>query len=159
MGEVVKRNSRKQDLLYAFLLPSLQMFPAVISTKLEAAIEREEERKRQMRLAEQGKGRPGGKKAGKSASEFELLLNEYSKIEAEEIAVGAFPPLTLSQPLTEMQPSTSIAFRGKILLRHEASPSWGADRSHEDKQRSFLHVCVYLRLWRTNILKTWKTNT
>lgn len=64
-----------------------QMFPAVISTKLEAAIEREEDRRRQKLQAEKGKGRTEDKK-GRSASEFEVLLNEYSKIEATEIAVG-----------------------------------------------------------------------
>lgn len=63
------------------------MFPAVVSTKLEAAIEHEEERKRKIIQAEKGKGSAREKK-GTPASEFELLLNEYSKIEADEIAVG-----------------------------------------------------------------------
>lgn len=62
------------------------MFPAVISTKLEAAIQYEEERKRQTIQAEKGKLTEGNKK-GKRSSEFERLLNEYSKIEAAEIAV------------------------------------------------------------------------
>lgn len=64
------------------------MFPAVISTKLEAAIEHEEERKRQE--IEQRKNRMREEeqaKKGIPSSEFELLLNGYSKIEAEEITV------------------------------------------------------------------------
>lgn len=63
------------------------MFPAVISTKLEAAIQHEEERKRDRMRAEQGVGKAGVKQ-WKPPSEFELLLNEYSKIEADELAVG-----------------------------------------------------------------------
>lgn len=66
----------------------LKLFPAVISTKLEAAIERDEERKREKRIMAERGARPGGaEKKGKLASEFELLLNDYSKIEADEIAV------------------------------------------------------------------------
>lgn len=65
------------------------MFPAVISNKLEVAIEGEEARKRTE--IEQGKRRMRGAtqaKKGNISSEFELLLNEYSKIEAAEIAVS-----------------------------------------------------------------------
>lgn len=65
------------------------MFPAVVSIKLEAAIEIEEERKRK-RIQEEKGGEKAGDKKGKPASEFELLLNEYSKIEADEITVGAW---------------------------------------------------------------------
>lgn len=63
------------------------MFPAVVSSKLEAAIADEEERKRERVQAEQGKGRALGDKKGARLSEFETLLNEYSKIEADEITV------------------------------------------------------------------------
>lgn len=65
------------------------MFPAVISSKLEAAIACEEERRRRRVQAEQGKGEveTAGSKKRVRASEFEMLLNEYSKIEADEIAV------------------------------------------------------------------------
>lgn len=65
------------------------MFPAVISSKLKAAIANEEERQRKKIQAEQGKGQAEGEKKGTRLSEFEILLNEYSKIEADEIAVRA----------------------------------------------------------------------
>lgn len=65
-----------------------QMFPAVISTKLEAAIGHEEERKRkELEQRKKRMGEDGQAKKGVPSSEFELLLNEYSKLEAEEIAV------------------------------------------------------------------------
>lgn len=63
------------------------MFPAVISSKLEAAIANEEERKRKRVQAEHSKKKAVGDKKGTRLSEFETLLNEYSKIEADEIAV------------------------------------------------------------------------
>lgn len=64
-----------------------QMFPAVLSTKLEAAIRREEERKRLAAQAHSNKTNVVDN-TGKRASEFETLLNEYSKMEANEIAVS-----------------------------------------------------------------------
>lgn len=66
------------------------MFPAVISSKLEAAIACEEERRRKRIQAEQGIGEveTAGSKKRVRASEFEMLLNEYSKIEADEISVS-----------------------------------------------------------------------
>lgn len=65
-----------------------QMFPAVFSSKLEAAIAHEERRKRnKMIQAEQSKGEVEGAEKGDRASEFEMLLNEYSKIDADEITV------------------------------------------------------------------------
>ncbi|CAM9483745.1 unnamed protein product, partial [Ectocarpus fasciculatus] len=64
----------------------VSMFPAVVSSKLEAAIAREEIRKRKRIQAEKGKGEGLGEKKGPRVSEFEMLLNEYSKIEADEIA-------------------------------------------------------------------------
>lgn len=65
------------------------MFPAVLSSKLEAAIAHEEGRKRKKKTiqVEQGKGEVTGGKKGDRASEFEMLLNEYSKIDADEITV------------------------------------------------------------------------
>lgn len=64
------------------------MFPAVISSKLKAAIADEEERQRKKIQAEQGKGKAEEEKKGARLSEFEILLNEYSKIEADEIVVS-----------------------------------------------------------------------
>lgn len=63
------------------------MFPAVLSTKLEAAIQREEKRKRRAVQAERSSNKNVADNKGKRASEFEALLNEYSKMEADEIAV------------------------------------------------------------------------
>lgn len=58
-----------------------------MSTKLEAAIQREDERKREHRLRT-GQGFERGRdKKRKPASELEFLLNEYMKKEADEIAV------------------------------------------------------------------------
>lgn len=68
------------------------MFPAVISPKLEAAIAKDEERKRKKARAEQGKVEAVGSSKGARTSEFETLLNQYSKIEADEIAVSVFGP-------------------------------------------------------------------
>ncbi|CAM9215633.1 unnamed protein product, partial [Hapterophycus canaliculatus] len=66
----------------------VSMFPAVISSKLEAAIACEEECRRKRIQAEQGKAgvETAGSKKRVRASEFEMLSNEYSKIEADEIA-------------------------------------------------------------------------
>ncbi|CAM9843940.1 unnamed protein product [Ectocarpus sp. 6 AP-2014] len=64
----------------------VSMFPAVVSSKLEAAIAREEIRKRKRIQAEKGKGEGLGEKKGPRVSEFEMLLNEYANIEADEIA-------------------------------------------------------------------------
>lgn len=68
------------------------MFPAVLSSKLEGAIARDERRKRNKKIpgvTEQGKRGGGvtGAKGGHGASEFEMLLNKYSKIDADEITV------------------------------------------------------------------------
>lgn len=64
------------------------MFPAVLSTKLEAAIQREDKRKRLAAQAEDSTKTNVKDNKGKRASEFETLLNEYSKMEANEIAVS-----------------------------------------------------------------------
>lgn len=63
------------------------MFPAVVSSKLKAAIGREEESRRLRVQAEQGMGKVVGGREETRASEFEMLLNEYSKIEADTIKV------------------------------------------------------------------------
>lgn len=76
------------------------MFPAVVSSKLEAAIAREEIRKRKRIQAEKGKGEGLGEKKGPRVSEFEMLLNEYSKIEADEIAVRASGLAAVGAPVT-----------------------------------------------------------
>ncbi|CAM9163005.1 unnamed protein product [Choristocarpus tenellus] len=77
---------------YVFLVA---MFPAVVSTKLQVAIEKQLERERQEtrmknRAVVNGerevKGEPSVSMS-KHISEFELILNDYSKIEAEEIKV------------------------------------------------------------------------
>ena len=65
-----------------------QMIPAVLSTKLEAAIQREEERKRLAVQAERSNSKNVVDNKAKRTSEFETLLNEYSKMEADEIAVS-----------------------------------------------------------------------
>eukprot|EP00752_Nemacystus_decipiens_P004767 g4338.t2 len=66
----------------------VSMFPAVLSSKLEAAIAHEEGRKRKKMIqAENGREEvTEAAKNGDRASEFEMLLNEYSKIDADEIA-------------------------------------------------------------------------
>lgn len=88
----VRGLNRVLSLACHFLTLRPQMFPAVISTKLEAAIEREEERKR--KEIEQGKNtiiRKGTHaKKGTQLSELELLVNDYSRIEADEIAVRLY---------------------------------------------------------------------
>eukprot|EP00903_Cladosiphon_okamuranus_P008160 g7859.t1 len=64
----------------------VSMFPAVLSSKLEAAIGHEDRCKRNNEVqAEQDKGEVAGAEEGDRASEFEMLLNEYSKIDADEI--------------------------------------------------------------------------
>lgn len=83
---LLTRRRRKQ---WTLTCTTPQMFPAVVSTKLEAAIEREERRKRRIVQAEHSSKSAVDKK-GKRASEFEALLNEYSKMEAAEIAVSVF---------------------------------------------------------------------
>ncbi|CAB1107987.1 unnamed protein product [Ectocarpus sp. CCAP 1310/34] len=68
------------------ILLQLTMVYGVVSSKLEAAIAHEEIRKRKRIQADKGKGEGLGEKNGPRVSEFEMLLNEYTKIEADEIA-------------------------------------------------------------------------
>ena len=84
--------SQRQRRTYVRIVPA-QMFPAVLSSKLEAAIAHEEGRKRKKaNQAQRGEEAvAGAAKNGDRASEFEMLLNEYSKIDADEITVRFRP--------------------------------------------------------------------